>query len=304
MNHSTSFLSMVLDSMTESIVVIDEQGRIEYTNNSWLAFGKDNGCALRQDWRSVNYLHECDKAAEQGDMFGLSAGDGIRRVIEGRVATFNFEYPCDSPDERRWFLMSVTPCISDNVRYIVISHRNITERKLAEERVHKLAQSDSLTGIANRRVLYEFLDNEINRSIRLKHNLCVALIDLDHFKLINDTYGHDVGDSCLIKVTEILSCYSQRSVDQCARLGGDEFVIIWGETSLAVARRLSQTIIDEVSALRIPNKGAPVNQYLTVSVGLTSLIPARGVSGVDVLKMADDRLYEAKEGGRNRLMCL
>lgn len=303
MNHSTIFLNMVLDSITENIVVIDEQGNIEYTNKSWLAFGEDNGCVIGGDWHKVNYLHECDKAAQQGDAFGIAAGDGIRRVIDGREAMFNFEYPCDSPDERRWFMMCVTPCMSEDVRYIVISHMNITERKLAEEHIQVLAQLDSLTGIANRRVLYEFLDNEINRSIRLQQCLCVALIDLDHFKLINDTYGHDVGDACLIRVTDVLSRHSKRAADQCARMGGDEFVLIWGDTTFDTAQKLSQRIIDEVAALKIPNSDAPIHPYLTLSIGLISLIPSQGINSIDVLKQADERLYQAKAEGRNRLVC-
>ena len=159
MQNSYDFLSLILDSITEHIAVIDDQGEIQYVNNSWSTFGSKNKCGISNDWNGVNYLDECDKGSVMGDEFSTRAGKGIRSVIDRNVSTFYFEYPCHSLDEKRWFMMRVTPLQLDKKRYFVISHQDVTERKLAEEEVKNLARLDGLTNIPNRRAFDEFLRN-------------------------------------------------------------------------------------------------------------------------------------------------
>lgn len=219
---------MVLDSITEHIVVIDHNGDIQFVNKSWTTFGIENACMIRDDWSGVNYIDECKKAAAMGDEIGSTAIEGIINVISKKEPIFYLEYPCHSQEQQRWFMMRVTPFVLGNNDCFVISHQNITERKLTEQKAKKSAKLDGLTNIHNRRCFDEFLTNEWRRCTRLNKTISLALIDIDHFKLLNDSSGHQSGDECLIQIGKILSEFVNRPGDICARYGGDEFVTVWG----------------------------------------------------------------------------
>jgi diguanylate cyclase (GGDEF)-like protein len=301
MDDSYKFLSLVLDAITENIVVIDDAGEIKFVNKTWSEFGDNNACMIGDSWKGVNYIDECDKAAAMGDEFGAQAGEGIRRVIAHEQENFYFEYPCHSPDEKRWFMMRVTPFQSENNHYFVISHQNITERKLAEEQVRKLARIDGLTDIANRRTFDDFLHQEWKRCSRLNKPICLAIVDLDHFKLLNDTYGHQCGDECLIKIGELLKEFANRPSDICARYGGEEFALVWGDTSMAQAKKISDQLLKKIANLKIMNSESPTERYLTASIGLAEVVPTRGNEESCLVSKADSELYKAKECGRNRV---
>lgn len=301
MDDSYKFLSLVLDAITENIVVIDDAGEIKFVNKTWSEFGDNNACMIGDSWKGVNYIDECDKAAAMGDEFGAQAGEGIRRVIAHEQENFYFEYPCHSPDEKRWFMMRVTPFQSENNHYFVISHQNITERKLAEEQVRKLARIDGLTDIANRRTFDDFLHQEWKRCSRLNKPICLAIVDLDHFKLLNDTYGHQCGDECLIKIGELLKEFANRPSDICARYGGEEFALVWGDTSIAQAKKISDQLLKKIANLKIMNSESPTERYLTASIGLAEVVPTRGNEESCLVSKADSELYKAKECGRNRV---
>jgi diguanylate cyclase (GGDEF)-like protein len=303
MEESQQFLRSVLDSITDHIVVINNAGIIISANKSWCSFGGDNACEAGENWDDLNYLEECDKAAAMGEEFGFKAGEGIRKVINKENTDFYLEYPCHSPEVKRWFMMRVTPFKLENIDYLVISHRDITERKLAEEEIRQLARIDGLTGIPNRRTFDEFISNEINRCARLNKPICLAIIDIDHFKLLNDTYGHQSGDDCLVRIGQLLKTFSNRPSDLCARYGVEELALIWGDLSLNEARQLSNKFLSKVRDLNIPNKMSPTNGYLTVSIGLAELLPSQGSKDSELIFKADSMLYKAKDGGRNKVEC-
>jgi diguanylate cyclase (GGDEF)-like protein len=127
------------------------------------------------------------------------------------------------------------------------------------------------------------------------------MVDIDHFKALNDTYGHPKGDECLVKVAGILDTYAKRPGDLCARYGGEEFIMIWGDTPLEKAKNLVEKIRQSVADLNIPNKNAPGEKTLTISIGLTTVTPAKKSAEKDILEKADKLLYKAKENGRNRI---
>jgi len=287
--------------MTDHIVVINEAGDIQYVNKSWSTFGDDNSCNVEHRWTGVNYINECDKASAMGDDFGSKAANGIRSVIQKKESIFYFEYPCHSPEMKRWFMMRVTPFQLSDKFYFVISHQDITERKLAEEEVRSLARIDGLTGIANRRSFDEFLHEEWRRCARLKKGLCVAIIDLDHFKLLNDSFGHQAGDECLVRVGAILKSFSNRPSDLCARYGGDEFVLVLGDTSLDQANKLLNKLLNKIVGLNIISSNSPVEIYLTASIGVAEATPSAGNTEKELLGNADSTLYLAKSKGRNRV---
>jgi diguanylate cyclase (GGDEF)-like protein len=301
MKSSYEFLTHILDSMTEHVVVIDAVGKIHFVNKNWLAYGSNNNCTVTADWSEVNYLEECDKALVMGDNFGSKAGAGIRSVIEQDEPFFYLEYPCHSPKEQRWFMMRVSSFEMQGDNFYVISHQNITERKLAEEEVMRLARMDGLTNIPNRRTFDEFLHEEWKRCVRLKKTICLAIIDLDHFKLLNDTYGHQLGDECLIRIAGLLGEFVARPGDICARYGGEEFALVWSDTSLQQAELLSKNLLKKIINLNIYNKNSPVETYLTASIGLAGMVPNRDSDEKELINKADNMLYQAKDRGRNRV---
>jgi diguanylate cyclase (GGDEF)-like protein len=301
MDNSYDFLKLVLDSVSEHIVVINEQGDIQYTNKSWVDFGSQNSCQITSSWQQHNYLTECDKSAANGDLLAKKAASGIRRVIEGREPLFYFEYPCHSPIAQRWFMMRVTPFTLATTRYFVISHHNITERRIAEEQVKKLAQLDGLTDIPNRRSLNEFIRQEWRRCRRMGKPICIVIIDIDYFKLLNDHFGHQAGDSYLKKVAKSLHQFTKRPGDICARYGGEEFAIIWGDISQPEALKMANHVMRKIAQLKIPNPRSPISEYLSVSLGLSFMIPSKENSIHELISQADHMLYKAKENGRNRI---
>lgn len=301
MKNSYDFLRKILDSITEHVVAIDASGDIQFANRSWSTFADHNHCLVDSDWSGINYIEECDRAAAMGDEFGLQAATGIKSVINNKVAVFYFEYPCHSPDQKRWFMMRVSPFQMQNKRYFVISHQNITERKLAEEEMAKLARTDGLTNIPNRRRFDQFLHDEWRRCCRLKKPISLAIIDLDHFKFLNDSYGHIAGDQCLIEVAALLNQFSSRPGDICARYGGEEFALVWSDTSLEKSKQLAEKILHEIADLNIANSKSPTKDYLTASIGLAEMVPSETLSQNELIQKADDMLYRAKENGRNRI---
>ena len=169
----------------------------------------------------------------------------------------------------------------------------------ARATVEKLAVSDGLTGIYNRRHGMELLAMEINKAQRLKHPLCCLLIDIDHFKKINDSYGHSVGDQVLIKVTAELQ-KELRRYDILFRYGGEEFVVLFPAQELAAARVCAERIRQACSALRVPLDGGKKPIQVLLSGGLAVLQPTDS-NGEALLKRADKALYQAKNAGRNQI---
>jgi len=197
------------------------------------------------------------------------------------------------------FLVSVTPMASNGGqadRFVHVA-RDITERKSFEDKLRRLATTDSLTNIWNRRHFRYLAKRELDRTTRYGGELAIMMIDLDHFKKINDTYGHAVGDKALNMVATVCR-ETLRRIDIFARYGGEEFVIALPETpleqALQVAKRLRRTLM-----------GTPITTetktlYITVSIGLT----VTGLESVDLntlLKQVDEALYKAKDNGRNRV---
>ncbi|MCE0495396.1 sensor domain-containing diguanylate cyclase [Vibrio salinus] len=302
MKNSVEFLAQVLDSVTDHIAVIDESGDIKFVNRAWQEFGYKNDCVISSSsWDCVNYLDECTRVAESGDQFGMDVLTGIQNVINGTQNKFELEYPCHSSDAQRWFVMRVLSFQLDDNRYFVISHQNITERKKAENAAYELARTDALTAIPNRRTLDEFLKTEWNRSLRHQSLLHLAIIDIDQFKLINDMYGHSVGDKCLQSVADILKRFANRADDICARYGGDEFVIVWTGITSKEARMLCQKIRKTVLKLDTTVDDYGVVRHVTVSIGLAGMVPAFNSVYTDLVLAADKKLYEAKTHGRNKV---
>jgi len=158
-----------------------------------------------------------------------------------------------------------------------------------------------ITGISNRRVFGEFLDQQWVRAVRMKTPISLARLDIDHFKKINDTYGQAIGDGYLRSIGAILSKSANRPDDICARYGGDEFAILLGGTEKDGARSLMLKLLRNIRALKIPNEQVKAKPILTLSIGLAEIYPNKNNKPEDLLIATNELLYAAKDAGRDSL---
>ncbi|MBT4192917.1 MAG: GGDEF domain-containing protein [Gammaproteobacteria bacterium] len=177
--------------------------------------------------------------------------------------------------------------------------KEIHDRKLLEKELIYQVSHDSLTGLNSRAMLEERVIEELNRAVRYKHELSVFFLDIDHFKSINDQYGHHVGDIVLGSLARIMKREVRKS-DIVARFGGEEFVVLLPETSLDKARELAERLCTsvELETIKFEDEGE-VN--LTVSIGVATF-PAHGLTWPKLLDIADASMYKAKKGGRNQVV--
>ncbi len=186
--------------------------------------------------------------------------------------------------------------------------QDVTERvqyaaKLAtaNKKLELLAVTDSLTGVGNRRCFDQQLETEWSRCQRRNIPLGLLMLDIDHFKLYNDRYGHPRGDETLSHVATILSECAQRSGELVARYGGEEFVVLLPGSDLANTRKMAQDILAELARARLPHGTSPTSQYVTASIGVASTTPVASVDALLLVQTADIALYAAKTRGRNRV---
>jgi len=163
------------------------------------------------------------------------------------------------------------------------------------------AITDGLTGLYNRHYLNAHLDNLVRQSLNNNKPLSLLIMDMDHFKLVNDNYGHDIGDQVLKQLADII-VKTIRSADLAARFGGEEFVVFMPETDMEQARALAERIRKTIEAtpMKVTHEVGQIKK--TVSVGV-AFLNEMGDSGQAILKRADEALYKAKNGGRNRVIC-
>ncbi|MBD2742813.1 PleD family two-component system response regulator [Coleofasciculus sp. FACHB-1120] len=185
--------------------------------------------------------------------------------------------------------------------------QEIQERKRAESalveanlKLQRLASLDSLTGVANRRQFNESLNKEWQRMAREQFPLSLILGDIDYFKKYNDTYGHLAGDFCLQQVAQAISRAIRRPADILARYGGEEFAVILPNTKAEGALKVAEAVRHEVLNLKIAHAQSAVNKYVTLSLGVFTLVPQYNSDPSTLIAAADKALYEAKEQGRNR----
>ncbi len=179
-----------------------------------------------------------------------------------------------------------------------------SQNKLSEANrtLEKLSSLDGLTGIANRRQFDTVLAKEWARAMRNQAVISLLMLDIDYFKLYNDTYGHQQGDQGLKEVAAILKEVEKRPADLAARYGGEEFAVILPETDEKGARDIACSILDKLKAAALPHAASQAAPYLSASIGVATMVVERGCSAETLISLADRALYQAKAQGRNRVV--
>lgn len=187
------------------------------------------------------------------------------------------------------------------VKIRVKNHINL---KLKSDWLEELSMVDGLTHIPNRRYFDEEYKKKYKELTRERKTVALLMIDVDYFKRYNDHYGHGKGDECLIKIAGALKASLKRPSDMVARYGGEEFVIILQSIDQEGAKKVAESLIKAVSDLGIVHEYSSVINYVTISVGMAFKEAESTLCKEDLLKIADDALYVAKESGRNKITIL
>ena len=294
LRQSQAWINSIVTDLTDyALLTLDDRGRArDWNPGVERVTGRDSDATVGQSYSvfypadaldatgAVDRLHEANRS-------GWSLDEGWRQRADGsRFWGSCLIAPLHAPDE-------VLP--EERAYSLVI--RDVSDRREATEALRRAVACDHLTGLANRRALFEACELELQRWRRAPRPLSLVLIDADHFKRINDDFGHATGDAVLRHLAAGLSA-TFRAMDVVARLGGEEFVVLLpgcdGEAATAVAQRLC----DSIAAQAVVVEGATVRY--TVSVGVATMDAA--VEGVDALiERADRAMYAAKGAGRNRV---
>ncbi len=230
----------------------------------------------------------------------LSANSHTHRIVEGFAAGVDDYLTKPYHKEELLARMRAGERICD-------LQRQVTERRVELQRanarlaalnqkLHRLATTDELTGLANRRHILERVSEQWAHAVRHERPLACLMVDVDHFKSVNDTYGHDVGDAALRHVAHVLR-QATRAADAVGRFGGEEFLVVAPETDLDGALRLGERIRGGIEAT--PLRDPPVS--ITVSIGV-AILQARFADPQQMVAAADSALYGAKAAGRNRVL--
>lgn len=219
----------------------------------------------------------------------------------------------DEESVDRAFEAGATDYITKPIHWAVLRLR--MRRLLQQAQVYKqleaanlalqeLANVDSLTGLANRRRFDNYLNTQWINLAQKRSPLSLILCDIDFFKFYNDYYGHPAGDVCLQKVGSVLNNTAEKQRDLVARYGGEEFAVIMPETHSSGAIHVAHSMRAGVKNLQIHHEKSQVSEYLTLSMGVATMIPGWEASPSDLIAAADKALYEAKAQGRNQICCL
>jgi len=282
-------LRSILDSQENMILVFNEE-KVSSANKTFLNFF---------NLQNINEFIEQNRAIssyfiQEENCFYTQESDWLSEIIQledmKRLVRMK-----NSLNEERIFRVDIKTFFYQT-KHFVVSFTDITELQEYTYELQYKATHDSLTKLYNRQKFNEELNKEILREKRYKHNLSILMFDIDDFKNINDTYGHDVGDVVLIDLSKILK-QSIRATDYAARWGGEEFMVLLPETSIDETSRIAQTIRENVETYQPLHIKLPI----TISIGV-----AEFMADIDTkdsfIKNVDVALYQAKKGGKNQVV--
>ncbi len=291
-------LRLITDSVPVGIAYVDTDRRYQFVNKAY----ETRFNLPRQE---IIGKHVWDILGQEAYKHAKGV---IDQVLQGEAKTIELDVMHEA-DNTVYFGAKLTPAFDPSkkiIGYYVIFF-DISERRRLEDSLKKandelelLATIDGLTQIANRRKFNEYLDHEWKRLARSQEMLSLILFDVDLFKPFNDRYGHQAGDECLLTLAQAAKNAINRPADLVARYGGEEFVIILPNTDQSGAIAIAERIQSAIRALEIPNEQSEVCKIISVSLGISSLIPTLDRSPDLLITLADQAMYAAKQQGRDR----
>jgi len=290
LHESQELFRAIVENVGDLIAVLDTEGRRVYNSPSYRPLFRQRD--IREGSNSFLEIHPDDRERVK-EIFSRTVKTG-----RGECAEFRFVLK----DGSIRYMESDGRAIRDadgEISKVVVVSRDITEQKRLEVELREMAATDMLTGLPNRRHFLTQLDQEMARVVRVTdHYASVLMIDVDHFKHVNDTFGHSTGD-CALRHLASLMRQELRKVDTLGRLGGEEFAIILPGAPLAAAEVFAERLRNTVAASPATHLDSTIP--LTISVGVTE-IKVGDTCADDTLARADRALYHSKEYGRNRVV--
>lgn len=288
-----AMLQAMSEAAHDTLIIIDSSDTIILWNKAAEAmFGYSRQEVVGRRFHDLVVPEEYISHAKEGLKSFAHTGTGpvMNSVLEFTAIRKNGEV---FPVER-----AVAPFKRGGRWYAVGSLRDITSRKQTEEKLRELASTDALTGLNNRRHFLELAELAFETARRYGHHLSALMFDIDHFKLVNDTHGHEAGDAVLQALSRT-AVESLRGPDVLGRLGGEEFCVIMPETDLEQAAHAAERLRQDVERLCVSYGSQTLN--VTVSLGLATMDVSTSTLS-EMIRRADDALYKAKVSGRNRLV--
>jgi diguanylate cyclase (GGDEF)-like protein len=213
----------------------------------------------------------------------------LAMILSAAAFTLMANYALER-DERRLYLLRLS------------QQHVLKQLEYVRFRLQSMSRVDSLTGLFNRRHFHDYLQQVWQRAQHGGDDVAIIMLDVDHFKLFNDRYGHQAGDDCLAMVAQAMRDCLRRPGDMVARFGGEEFIAVLPQTDLGTAQAVAERVRQAVASLHIPHEASSAADVVTVSVGVAASAVQLGHMTGDLIKAADDALYRAKRDGRNRVM--
>ena len=273
---------LLLNSLPHPAMLLNRDSRHVLSGNK---FAEELGISVGDSLNSPFFLDHFPVLIEALDHgFPLSA-DMAKRLKEIQALGRTWDITLD--------------LVTDNT--VLFFAVDISERKAMENKLHKLATTDGLTGLYNRRHFMELAHREFSRAKRYKVSMSLIMFDVDHFKRINDQYGHEAGDEVLISLAQT-GCQALRNFDILGRLGGEEFAVVLPESDEAIARTVAERLCFAIEQQPIATSHGDIR--VTVSLGICAFGRSDVHSVDDMLRIADRGLYIAKKNGRNRVEML
>ena len=307
LQESRNFLHDIIENNGTVICIKDREGIHKLVNKKWEEV--------------IGMSREQILGRKFEDFYPGEMADALRRndlEVMRNEKTIEYDELIDDGKTKKHFLSVKFPIRDENniIIGVCVMANEITERKRAEEELKeakdlaeaysrellRLSALDGLTKIANRRSFDEYLEEQWEIHLSGQLPLALIMIDIDYFKQYNDFYGHQSGDDCLIRIAQTIASVNNRTADLTSRYGGEEFVVILPNTNIEKASQIAESIRLSILGLAISHENSGVNPYITLSLGVASLVPSFSNLQSELITQADSALYKAKRHGRNQVV--